>query len=256
MTDEGVAYIAVGISMFFALAIPFTIILIVEHKSTTEVGMKQRKEERFVIKTLKKTCIFWHTQKKTYLTIEPQDSNLIHHLNISAYTFVANTDKPDLTRLDKWHDSVYSVYEYIKCGEWIPIYKGLQNYEEFLSNQKRYLKSIPEYFWFKNTIFKASNIDKLRYIGNYNVEYLISIDAIEGEDVLDGHTIRFVNPYSSLVKEQDGDQPIERVEWVWNENDVNIYILQNIYKNTKPMSEWKFDLKNAAVDQAKELQRN
>lgn len=203
--------------------------------------MKWGKEEKFVNKVLTRTHVFWYAQRKTYLEIEPQDDRLNKHSNLSRYKFEANSEEPNLAELAKGHDSTYSIYEHIRCNEWIPIYKGLQNYEEFIANQKRYLKSIPKYFWFENKIFRANNIDKLRDQENYNITHLLGLMAIDSEDILNGHTIRFIDPYCPLIKEQDRDQPIERVKWIWNENDVNIYILQNIYKNTKPMSEWKFD---------------
>lgn len=241
MTDEGMAYIVVGISMLVALVIPFTIVLVVYRKSAVEVGMKRGKEEKFVTKVLKNTHIFWDAGKKTYAEVQRQDNDLNKPLNVSKYRFEASTDKPDLAGLERYHEHAIEVYDHIKRGNWIPIYKGLQNYEEFVTNQKRYLKSIPKYFWFESRVFRANNIDKLKDQGNYSIDHLESLMMIDAEDILDGHMIRFIDPYCPLLKEQDGDQPIERVKWIWNENDVNVYILQGIYKNTKPMSKWKFD---------------
>lgn len=38
--------------------------------------------------------------------------------------------------------------------------------------------------------------------------------------------------------------------------EVNVYILQNIYKNTKPMSEWKFDPMGVTISQTNVPQEN
>lgn len=237
MTNEGIAYVVLGICGIGLFLLILTIILLVEHKSKVEVGLKLGREERYVAKILKKTSLFWDTCRQTYVEVAKVD-NSVYKISLNRYKFKAATDKVDLLSLENFSLYATEFYKDLKGMKprYIPIYKDLLCYQEFVANQRRYLKMLPKYFWWANKIFVVTNrlVDPFC---NGNLERLMHVVLVDGIDVLEGHKVRFIDPYCKEVEQKDGDKSIDYIKWIWNENTVNVYLLQKIYQAvSKPKS--------------------
>lgn len=185
------------------------------------------KEKRYVKKILEKTRLFLYNG--VYLEVEKKDDG--DSIYVKRYQFDKNTDEPDLAKVSRSKMYYEDAYVNIKCGCWLPLYKDSLSYEQFVLNQDRYLSLMPRYFWYGDRVWKIT--DKVVDCLESSHSSLMQTVMVDAKDVLEGHELRFIKPEHTLIETKDGDKSIDDIEWIWNENDINVYLLKKIYDSLK-----------------------
>lgn len=190
------------------------------------------KNERRALKVLEATKYFIFNDY--YMEVVKQEQGYVTY---NFYNFKRD-ETPDLRILNRNRMSYDEFYQDLKDETIIPIYKDTMRYDNFVAAQKSYVESIPRYFKYAGKVFHIRDIN---IEGNNNILYLKRIRHIQAEDVLELHQVRFVDPYDQNIAKEDGDKNIRDIEGIYDKTEVLVYMLREIYSNTKPMSMWKFD---------------
>lgn len=228
MICKGIAYL--GISILTAFAIPFVIVLIIEHQSKLEVIGKMDKKEKQVRKLLQRTRLFIDRDFNTYFWVSDIGKALV---TILRYKFDRDTDHPRLDLgLEKYNIWFDDFYDNVKEGVYFPIYKDYMSFYTFLRDQERYIKNTPKYFWYGGSIFKIISKTIDGYDEDKNrLTYLMHIRMLDAKNILNtNQKFRFIDFQDEEIERHKGDKDLKKIEWVWDENDVTIYILNKIYQ--------------------------